>query len=144
MTTTTQVLFLTTCLAFSKFSRNAWINSIILSTRCFTSNNWHRVWTCKRILSVPKYLCSHLRFVNETELQLLISHLLILFSFVTLIMASWSRRNVGRLYRFFLLAYLKWTDKLQIVLVAKKYLCCNCSSVGCLKCVQFHNWFRLH
>ena len=21
---------------------------------------------------------------------------------------------------------------------------CNCSSVGCLKCVQFHNWFRLH
>ena len=19
-----------------------------------------------------------------------------------------------------------------------------CSSVGCLKCVQFHNWFRLH
>ena len=20
----------------------------------------------------------------------------------------------------------------------------NCSSVGCLKCVQFHNWFRLH
>ena len=22
--------------------------------------------------------------------------------------------------------------------------CPNCSSVGCLKCVQFHNWFRLH
>ena len=22
--------------------------------------------------------------------------------------------------------------------------CPNCSSVGCLKCLQFHNWFRLH
>ena len=22
--------------------------------------------------------------------------------------------------------------------------CRNCSSVGCLNCVQFHNWFRLH
>ena len=22
--------------------------------------------------------------------------------------------------------------------------CVNCSSEGCLKCVQFHNWFRLH
>ena len=22
--------------------------------------------------------------------------------------------------------------------------CHNCSSVGCPKCVQFHNWFRLH
>ena len=28
-------------------------------------------------------------------------------------------------------------------LVAKKYIS-TCSSVGCLKCVQFHNWFRLH
>ena len=37
-------------------------------------------------------------------------------------------------------------DRLQIMLVAKKYIstCRNCSSVGCLKCVQFHNWFRLH
>ena len=35
-------------------------------------------------------------------------------------------------------------DRLQIIVVAKKYLCCNCSSVGCLKCVQFYNWFRLH
>ena len=37
-------------------------------------------------------------------------------------------------------------DRLQIILVAKKYIstCHNCSSVGCLKCVQFHNWFRLH
>ena len=37
-------------------------------------------------------------------------------------------------------------DRLQITLVAKKYIstCRNCSSVGCLKCVQFHNWFRLH
>ena len=37
-------------------------------------------------------------------------------------------------------------DRLQIILVAKKYIstCRNCSSVGCLKCVQFHNWFRLH
>ena len=34
-------------------------------------------------------------------------------------------------------------DRLQIILVAKKYIstCRNCSSVGCLKCVQFHNWF---
>ena len=37
-------------------------------------------------------------------------------------------------------------DRLQIILVAKKYISTrrNCSSVGCLKCVQFHNWFRLH
>ena len=29
-----------------------------------------------------------------------------------------------------------------MIVVAKKYLCCNCSSVGCLKCVQFYNnWF---
>ena len=37
-------------------------------------------------------------------------------------------------------------DRLQIIVVAKKYIstCRNCSSVGCLKCVQFHNWFRLH
>ena len=35
-------------------------------------------------------------------------------------------------------------DRLQIIIVAKKYLLCNCSSVGCLKCVQFHSWFRLH
>ena len=36
-------------------------------------------------------------------------------------------------------------DRLQIILVAKKYTstCRNCSLVGCLKCVQFHNWFRL-
>ena len=35
-------------------------------------------------------------------------------------------------------------DRLQIILVAKKYIstCRNCSSVGCLKCVQFHNWFQ--
>ena len=26
----------------------------------------------------------------------------------------------------------------------KIYLCCNCSSAGCLKCVEFYNWFRLH
>ena len=32
-------------------------------------------------------------------------------------------------------------DRLQMIVV---YLCCNCSSVGCLKCVQFYNWFRLH
>ena len=32
-------------------------------------------------------------------------------------------------------------DRLQIFLVAKKDIstCRNCSSVGCLKCVQFHN-----
>ena len=37
-------------------------------------------------------------------------------------------------------------DRLQIVVVAKKYIstCRYCSSVGCLKCVQFHNWFQLH
>ena len=35
-------------------------------------------------------------------------------------------------------------DRLQMIVVAKKYICYNCSSVGCLKCVQFHNWFRLH
>ena len=36
-------------------------------------------------------------------------------------------------------------DRLQIILVAEKYIstCRNCSSVGYLKCVQFHNWFRL-
>ena len=22
--------------------------------------------------------------------------------------------------------------------------CRNCSSAGCLECMQFHNWFRLH
>ena len=35
-------------------------------------------------------------------------------------------------------------DRLQIVVVAKKYIttCRNRSSVGCLKCVQFHNWFH--
>ena len=27
---------------------------------------------------------------------------------------------------------------------SKQSICRNCSSVGCLKCVQFHNWFRLH
>ena len=37
-------------------------------------------------------------------------------------------------------------DRPKIILVAKKYISTsrNCSSVGCLKCVQFHNWFRLH
>ena len=30
------------------------------------------------------------------------------------------------------------------VSVSKQSICRNCSSVGCLKCVQFHNWFRLH
>ena len=37
-------------------------------------------------------------------------------------------------------------DRLQIILVAKIYISTsrNCSSVGCLKCVQVHNWFRLH
>ena len=35
-------------------------------------------------------------------------------------------------------------DRLQIIVVAKNISTCpNCSSVGCLKCVQFHNWFRL-
>ena len=27
---------------------------------------------------------------------------------------------------------------------SKQSICRNCSSVGCLKCVQFHNWFRLN
>ena len=42
--------------------------------------------------------------------------------------------------------WIQSIDRLQIILVAKKYIstCRNCSSVGCLKCVQFHNWFRLH
>ena len=36
-------------------------------------------------------------------------------------------------------------DRLQIIVVAKNISTCpNCSSVGCPKCVQFHNWFRLH
>ena len=36
-------------------------------------------------------------------------------------------------------------DRLQMIVVAKNISTCrNCSSVGCLKCVQFHNWFRLH
>ena len=39
MATTTRVLTLRTSLAVSKFSRNTWTNSIVLSTRCFTSNN---------------------------------------------------------------------------------------------------------
>ena len=61
------------------------------------------------------------------------------------------RRHVGRgvdrvfrLFSFFF--FLFKVDRLQIILVAKKYIstCRNCSSVGCLKCVQFHNWFRLH
>ena len=30
------------------------------------------------------------------------------------------------------------------VSVSKQSICRNCSSVGCLKCVQFHNWFRFH
>ena len=35
-------------------------------------------------------------------------------------------------------------DRLQIIVVAKKYIstCRNRPSVGCLKCVQFHNWFH--
>ena len=39
MTTTMRVLSLRTSSAVSKFSRNAGTNSIVLSTRCFTSNN---------------------------------------------------------------------------------------------------------
>ena len=38
-------------------------------------------------------------------------------------------------------------DRLQVILVAKNiyiFTCRKCSSVGCLKCVQFYNWFRLH
>ena len=44
------------------------------------------------------------------------------------------------------LFYIFKVDRLQIFLVAKKDIstCRNCSSEGCLKCVQFHNWFRLH
>ena len=40
----------------------------------------------------------------------------------------------------------EWTDCKLYIVVAKKYIstCRNCSSVGCLKCVQFHNWFWLH
>ena len=43
--------------------------------------------------------------------------------------------------------YIKFkVASLQIIVVAKKYIstCRNCSSVGCLKCMQFHNWFGLH
>ena len=43
--------------------------------------------------------------------------------------------------------YIKFkVARLQIMLVAKQYIstCRNCSSVGCLKCMQFHNWFWLH
>ena len=32
-------------------------------------------------------------------------------------------------------------DRLQIIVASSEFH--NCSSVGCLKCVQFHNWFRL-
>ena len=39
MTTTTRVLSLRTSSAVSKLSRNAGPNSIVLSTRCFTSSN---------------------------------------------------------------------------------------------------------
>ena len=35
---------------------------------------------------------------------------------------------------------LKETDSKLLFLEIS--LCRNCSSVGCLKCVQFHNWFR--
>ena len=36
-------------------------------------------------------------------------------------------------------------DRLQINVASEHiYEFHNCSSVGCLKCVQFHNWFWLH
>ena len=36
-------------------------------------------------------------------------------------------------------------NRLQIIVVAKKVSTgCNCSSVGCLICVQYHNWLWLH
>ena len=37
---------------------------------------------------------------------------------------------------------LKWTD--SKLLLFEISICRNCPSVGCLKCVQFHNRFRLH
>ena len=54
------------------------------------------------------------------------------------------------LFFFWVYQFLKTNqfkvDRLQIIVVAKKYIstCRNCSLAGCLKCVQFHNWFRLH
>ena len=35
----------------------------------------------------------------------------------------------------------KADSKLLLLEISKS---CNCSSVGYLKCVQFHNWFRFH
>ena len=58
-----------------------------------------------------------------------------------------AKQNTEDLFRSScLLTHVFKVDRLQIILVAKKYIstCRNCSSVGCLKCVQFHNWFRLH
>ena len=53
--------------------------------------------------------------------------------------------NLMGLSNFYQTTYnSKQTDcKLQQLLknISK---CPNCSSVGCLKCVQFHNWFRVH
>ena len=42
---------------------------------------------------------------------------------------------------FIVLSFQFKVDRLQIILIAKKYIstCRNCSSVGCLICVEFHN-----
>ena len=42
----------------------------------------------------------------------------------------------------YIISNSKWTDSKLLLLEIS--ICRNCPSVGCLKCVQFHNWFRLH
>ena len=53
--------------------------------------------------------------------------------------------NLMGISNFYQTTYNFKVDRLQIIVVAKNISKCpNCSSVECLKCVQFHNWFRLH
>ena len=42
----------------------------------------------------------------------------------------------------YIISNSKWTDSKLLLLEIS--ICCNCPSVRCLKCMQFHNWFRLH
>ena len=53
--------------------------------------------------------------------------------------------NLMGISNFYQTTYNFKVDRLQTIVVAKNISKCpNCSSVECLKCVQFHNWFRLH
>ena len=48
--------------------------------------------------------------------------------------------EAGGMQRLYL--YLKGTDSKLLLLQIS--ICCYCLSGGCLKCVQFHNWFWLY